>query len=84
MLDRFINQLQDSIQRAQLRDDITVLHLARHRMEQVQTALLSLPLGQQVRAQRDIDRALPMEWPLWMEACRYDDGDIAAASQQLH
>ncbi|MFT5578080.1 MAG: hypothetical protein ACI9WS_000832 [Paraglaciecola psychrophila] len=85
MLDRFIDQLQDSIDRAQLQEDINILHLARHRMAQLQVALLSLPPGQQVRLQRDIDRSLPMEWPLWMEACRCDDGEeIAAESAQLH
>ena len=78
MLDRFIDQLQDSIHRAQVRDDIALLHIVRHRMEQVQVALLSLPPGQQVRVQLDLDRSLPMEWPLWMEACRFDDGDFAA------
>ncbi|MGK0440647.1 MAG: hypothetical protein ACJA0N_000442, partial [Pseudohongiellaceae bacterium] len=39
---------------------------------------------EQHRAYWEIDNLLPMEWPLWMEACRYGDALVMPASQTLH
>jgi hypothetical protein len=79
MLDTYINQLQSTIQWAQFQDDIDTLCLARDRMDQLLDFSHSLPVVEQQRLQQRLDEVLPMEWPLWMEACRYQDGQSASA-----
>jgi hypothetical protein len=73
MLSNYIENLQSSIQWAQYQDDIDILCLAKEQMDQLVTFVTTLPAAAQQVAYRDIDRVLPMEWPLWMEACRYED-----------
>ncbi|MGK0499158.1 MAG: hypothetical protein ACJAYG_000790 [Oceanicoccus sp.] len=73
-----IDNLQHSILWAQQQDDMEVLCLARDNMDQLMSVVDSLPLADQLQAHYHIDQVLPMEWPLWMEACRYDDGSSRA------
>lgn len=74
MLHHYIDNLQSSIQWAQYQDDFDVLCLARDYMDQLLTFVGTLPVREQMQAYSAIDQVLPMEWPLWMEACRYQDG----------
>lgn len=74
MLGNYIDNLQSSIQWALCQDDIDVLCLARDHMDQLLNFVTSLPEAEQQQAYCHIDSVLPMEWPLWMEACRYQDG----------
>lgn len=74
MLSTYLDKLQHSIHWAHIEDDIDVLSLARESFDQLLHFVGTLPLPEQLRAHRCIDQVLPMEWPLWMEACRYEDG----------
>ena len=76
MLGNYIDNLQNSIQWAHCQDDIDVLCLARDRMDQLMSFVTTLPEADQLQAHQHIDQVLPMEWPLWMEACRYGDGSV--------
>lgn len=74
MLSRYLEDLQHSIQWAQFEDDLDVLNLARHKMEEAMSFIAGLnSCQQQQSAYRQLDSLLPMEWPIWMEACRYGD-----------
>lgn len=73
MLDQHIENLQSSIQWAQQGEDLDILQLARSRMEQLMTLISELADDERQKAYAHIDKLLPMEWPLWMEACRYED-----------
>ena len=75
MLNNYIDKLQSSISWAQQQDDIDVLCLARNSMEQLMDFVATLPAADQMQVHQDIEKVLPMEWPLWMEACRYQDGE---------
>lgn len=86
MLSSYIGNLQSSILWAQQQDDIDILCMARDNMDQLLAFAQTLPASVQQQLHSDIDQILPMEWPLWMEACRYDDagsGDQVQANQ-LH
>ena len=74
MLNNYIDNLQSSIIWAQQQDDIDVLCLARDNMNQLMDFVTTLPAVDQMQAHQHIEDVLPMEWPLWMEACRYEDG----------
>lgn len=74
MLDQYFENLQHSIQWAKYEDDLDVLCLAKHNMDMLMELITTLPSDDQQKAHRKIDEVLPMEWPLWMEACRYEDG----------
>ncbi len=74
MLNNYIDNLQSSIIWAQQQDDIDVLCLARDNMNQLMDFVTTLPAADQMQAHQHIEDVLPMEWPLWMEACRYEDG----------
>lgn len=85
MLENYFNNLQECINFARNQDDLDVLFLARERMNQLLSAVSVLPLEKRRKVQRDIDDVLPMEWPLWMEACRYHDLEKSEDSKyQLH
>lgn len=84
MLSHYIDNLESTIQWAQYQDDIDVLCLARDRMNQLLDFVRFLPERDQIKVQQTIDRVLPMEWPLWMEACRYEDRDPIPANITLH
>lgn len=85
MLNHYIENLESTIQWAQFQDDIDVLCLARDHMNQLLDFVDTLPVPEQVKAQMSIDRVLPMEWPLWMEACRYEDqAPMAPREATLH
>ncbi len=87
MLEQYLDNLKTTIQWAHYRDDLDVLSLARTRMDQLQAFVQTLPPADQARVQQRIERVLPMEWPLWMEACRYGDGDAGvppAEGRVLH
>ena len=79
MLSNYIDNLQSSILWAQQQDDIDVLCLARDNMNQLMDFVTNLSEDDQLQAHLHIDQVLPMEWPLWMEACRYED-----SSSDLH
>ena len=74
MLAQYIQNLESSIVWAQLEDDIDVLVMARDNMDQLIHFVGTLSTVEQHTAYEQIDKVLPMEWPLWMEACRYGDG----------
>ncbi len=84
MLGNYINNLQNSILWAQQQDDIDVLCLARNNMDELLNFVNTLPATAQLQAHEHIDQVLPMEWPLWMEACRYEDGNRQSQQQTLH
>lgn len=73
MLTNYIDNLQSTIQWAQYQDDLDVLCLARDRMNQLLSFVDTLPVNDQQQAYQHIDEMVPMEWPMWMEACRYED-----------
>ena len=73
MLSNHIENLQNSILWAQQQDDLDVLCQARDNMDQLMSFVSGLPASEQMKAQQTIEQVLPMEWPLWMEACRYED-----------
>ncbi len=75
MLESHMNNLQASIQWAQYQDDIDVLNMARTTMDQLIHFITTLPESQQQDAYQSVDSVLPMEWPIWMEACRYSDSE---------
>ena len=84
MLNNYIDKLQQTIQWAQQQDDIDVLCLARDSMNRLLDFADGLPVTEQVQIHRHLDQLLPMEWPLWMEACRYQDGPERCSSPTLH
>lgn len=85
MLSQYIDNLENTIQWAQYQDDIDVLKLARHHMDTLMAFASTLPVPEQVRIHQKLDQVLPMEWPLWMEACRYEDGAaVSVQSATLH
>lgn len=84
MLNQYIENLESTIQWAQYQDDLDILCLARERMDQLLDFVQTLPVSDQIRAQMTIDRVLPMEWPLWMEACRYEEAATNPAVATLH
>ena len=84
MLNNYMDNLQNSIQWAQQQDDIDVLCLARDNMDQLLEFVRKLPLSDQIQAHEKLDKVLPMEWPLWMEACRYEDNVAQLDTQTLH
>jgi hypothetical protein len=55
-----------------------VLQQARRSMQQLQAVIAQLDSDAQRRANQTVDALLPMEWPLWMEACRFEDDQPAA------
>jgi hypothetical protein len=83
MLHNYIANLQNSIIWAQHQDDIDVLCLARDNMNQLLDFVTTLPETAQYQVHQHIDDVLPMEWPMWMEACRYEDFDCSAASGEV-
>jgi hypothetical protein len=85
MLKDYFSNLQECINFARSQDDLDILFLARERMNQLLSAVSALPLEKRAKAQQDIDDVLPMEWPLWMEACRYHDfGKSRECQYPLH
>ena len=85
MLNNYIDNLQNSILWAQQQDDIDVLCLARDNMNQLMDFVTTLPEADQMQAHQHIDAVLPMEWPLWMEACRYEDSaSVSDTEVTLH
>lgn len=80
MLNQYIESLESTIQWAQYQDDLDILCLARDRMDQLLDFVQTLPEPDQIKAQMTIDRVLPMEWPLWMEACRYEEAAVSVAT----
>lgn len=84
MLNNYMNNLQQSIRWAQQQDDIEVLCLARDNMNQLMDFANNLSINEQVQLHQHIDQLLPMEWPLWMEACRYQDGRASSSAPTLH
>jgi hypothetical protein len=76
MLKDYIQNLEHSIVWAQHEDDFDVLCLAKQNMDQLMDFVSELSVDDQQRAHRRINQVLPMEWPLWMEACRYGDFEM--------
>ena len=74
MLASYMENLQGCIQWASLREDMDILCLARERMQELEQFVSQLPAQEQQSAYLLIDDILPMEWPLWMETCRYEEG----------
>ena len=83
MLHNYIENLQNSIIWAQHQDDIDVLYLARDNMNQLLNFITTLPEALQHQAHQTIDNVLPMEWPMWMEACRYEDFESCVATSEV-
>ncbi len=83
MLENYFNDLQDCIACAHHQDDLEILFLAKERMNKLLLVVNTLPVKDQVIAQQHIDMVLPMEWPLWMEACRYNDLEKTEARRYL-
>ena len=83
MLHNYMANLQNSIIWAQHQDDIDVLYLARDNMNQLLNFITTLPEALQHQAHQTIDNVLPMEWPMWMEACRYEDFESCVATSEV-
>ncbi len=83
MLTNALQGLRDSIQWAHGRADIELYDLARQRMEDLEAVIHCLPAHMQEEVYLLVEELLPMEWPLWMEACR-DNNQAAGASPTLH
>ncbi|WP_101758587.1 hypothetical protein [Oceanicoccus sp. KOV_DT_Chl] len=81
MLSHHIENLQNSILWAQQQDDLDVLCQARDHLTQLMSFVSELPMVDQIQAQQTIEQVLPMEWPLWMEACRYEDGNSTSVTE---
>lgn len=73
MLASYMENLQGCIQWASLQEDMDVLYLARERMQELEQFVSQLPAAEQQSAYLLIDDILPMEWPFWMETCRYEE-----------
>lgn len=84
MLSHFIENLEKSIVWAQQQDDIDVLNLAKDNMDQLLSFVETLPATDQIETHQQIDRMIPMEWPLWMEACRYEDSPMHTQSAHTY
>lgn len=85
MLAGYMDQLRNTIAWAHYQDDIDSLYLARDSMQQLMQWVDLLPKAAQQQACYAIDSLLPMEWPLWMEACRFDDGSsVASENSTFH
>lgn len=76
MFNRYLENLQTSIQWAMHDADLDVLCLARDQHDRLLSLVTILPDQFQPVWQEQIESVLPMEWPLWMEACRYRDTGI--------
>ena len=84
MLSQYVSALKNSIHWAHSQDDIDILRLAREHMDRAMHFVASIDCSQQQQAAyRAIDDLLPMEWPLWMEACRCGD-EACTESATLH
>lgn len=81
MLASYMENLQGCIEWARFQQDQDVLCLARERMRELEQFISQLPESDQQTAYLLVEDILPMEWPLWMESCRYEDEQLA--SQQL-
>lgn len=77
MLSQYIDNLENTIQWARYEEDIDVLRLARDHMDRLLDYTRTLPVAEQMHVHQQLDQVLPMEWPLWMEACRYEDEIVA-------
>jgi hypothetical protein len=74
MLNNYLADLKNTIYWAQCQDDMDVFNLARKRMEKAVRFVASIDCAQtRQAAYSEIDELLPTEWPMWMEACRYQD-----------
>lgn len=83
MFDQHLENLQSTIQWAQQAEDLDILQLARSRMDQLMALISKLADEDQKKAYAHIDNLLPMEWPLWMEACRYEDRHEAHSAEVI-
>ena len=81
MLNHYIENLEKSIQWVQCHNDFDVLCLAKERMDQLIKFVSTLSKEDQHKAYSDVESVLPMEWPLWMEACRYDDRELCTTQE---
>ena len=84
MLGHYIDNLENRILWAQQQDDIDILCAVRDNMNHLMDFVSTLPQVAQLMAHQHIEQVLPMEWPLWMEACRYQDEGDSAIPSVLH
>jgi hypothetical protein len=81
MLNHYLVDLASSIQWAQCQDDMDVLRMAKARLNDAISYVAGMDCDQQKQAAfAQIDQLLPMEWPMWMEACRFGDAATADAT----
>jgi hypothetical protein len=52
-------------------------------MNQLLDFITTLPEALQTQAHQTIDNVLPMEWPMWMEACRYEDLESCEVTSEV-
>ena len=84
MFDRQLDNLRLTIEWAQRDQHLTMFHTAKTQLHQLEACLAHLPKFEQRLLYRLIDEILPMEWPLWMEACRYNDVSVQKQTRVLH
>lgn len=84
MYDSQLNNLRTTIEWAQRDQDLQIFRMAGVQLNQLESYLAHLSELEQRRAQNAINKMLPMEWPLWMEACRYDDVFVQSQPVTIH
>ncbi|WP_019528728.1 hypothetical protein [Dasania marina] len=84
MFNQQLANLRTSIEWAQRDQSLDIFRMAGAQLEKLECYVCCLSSQQQQQAYQAIESMLPMEWPLWMEACRYDDVLVQAPSATLH
>ena len=84
MYDRQLDNLRISIEWAQRDQNLEIFRMASVQLETLESFIKSLSEFDQHKAFQAIERLLPMEWPLWMEACRYNDVSVQTMSGTIH
>ena len=84
MFKQQLANLRTSIEWAQRDQSLDIFRMAGVQLEKLESYVYCLSEHEQRQALQAIDSLLPMEWPLWMEACRYNDIYVLEGSATLH
>ena len=84
MFDRQLENLRRSIAWAQQDQNLEIFRMAGVQLQALERYVVGLSEQEQHQAYTAIDAMLPIEWPMWMEACRYDDVAVQSATATLH
>lgn len=84
MFDHQLENLRRSIAWAEQDQDLEIFRMASVQLQALERCVIGLSEQEQNQAYNAIDAMLPIEWPMWMEACRYDDVAVQAPSASVH